>query len=328
MNIIMLGAAGFIGKNLAIRLSKEWDNRITLVDVKKDFFYSKDSFLDSIDEQMLSIREEAFNENSDFDSILMGQDIVYHLVSTTTPTTSNQHISQEIAENVGVTVNMLEACVRCNVKKIIFFSSGGTVYGKDAKCPISEGTATYPISSYGLQKVTIEKLLYLYWYMYGLDYKIIRLSNPYGPFQRPNGILGAVTTFTYKALKNEKIIVYGDGSVIRDFIYIDDVINAIINIANEKNGYHIYNVGCGYGTSVNKILQIIENIMGKKLEVEYKPERKVDVPQNYLDISRYEKCFGKLSKISLYEGIIRTSNYMLNNICPYNFCDTGRENSK
>lgn len=306
MNSILFGAGGFIGKNLAIKLSKNSENRLTLVDKKKEFFIDIKNDLSS---NML-IREDQFNEHSDFDSMLAGKDIVYHLVSTTIPATSNQHIAQEIAANVGVTVNMLEACVRCNVKKVIFFSSGGTVYGKDVSCPISEETITYPISSYGLQKITIEKLLYLYWYMYGLNYRVIRLSNPYGPYQRPNGVLGAITTFTYKALKDETITVYGDGSVVRDFIYIDDVVNAIENIVDGENGYYTYNVGCGYGTSINEILEVIGNVLAKELRVEYKAGRRVDVPENFLDISRYEECYGKLSRISLYEGIIKTADFM------------------
>lgn len=153
-------------------------------------------------------------------------------MSTTVPTTSNQHISQELVSNVIFSANLFEACIRCDVKKVVFVSSGGTVYGKEVDCPLKEKTATNPISSYGVQKITIEKLLYLYRYMYGLDYRIIRLANPYGPYQRPNGVLGAVTTFTYKALKGDEITVYGDGSVVRDFIYIDDAIRAIMKIVN------------------------------------------------------------------------------------------------
>lgn len=146
--------------------------------------------------------------------------------------------------------------------------------------------------------------------MYGLDYRIIRLSNPYGPYQRPDGVLGAVTTFTYKALKNEEIVVYGDGSVVRDFIYIEDAINAIANVVEGANEYRIYNIGCGYGTSIKKVLETIHVTLKKDLNIIYKPERTVDVPENYLDISRYERCYGKLDLISLQEGIQKTAVFM------------------
>ena len=306
MNVLILGAAGFIGTNLTITLSKDRNNFITLVDKKKEFFGD----IQALKLSNVQIKESEFEMDTDFESLLEGQDIIYHLISTTVPTTSNQHISQELIANVVVTSVMLDACVRCNIKKVVFISSGGTVYGKEVGCPLKENTATNPISSYGVQKVTIEKLLYLYNHMYGLDYRVIRLANPYGPYQRPNGILGAVTTFTYKALKGEPINVYGDGSVIRDFIYIDDAIGAICNIVNVENKHKTFNLGCGYGTSINEILKIISEVLDIKLDIRYLPGRKVDVPVNYLDISRYEKYFGELNPKTLSEGIRQTVEFM------------------
>lgn len=307
MNIILFGAAGFIGKNLTVELSKNKEDILTLVDEKKEFF------LDILQYKLenVSIKEVFFNERSNFDDLLEGQDIVYHLVSTTVPATSNQSIAQELMANVIVTIYLLDSCVRCNIKKIVFLSSGGTIYGKDICCPIREESPSYPINSYGLQKLYIEKLIYLYHYMYGLDYRIIRLSNPYGPFQRPNGILGAVSTFTYKALKGEEIIVYGDGTVIRDFIYIDNAIKAIINIVEGEKKYRIFNVGCGYGTSIRNLLNVISSTLKVKLKISYKQERKMDVPENYLDITRYETCYGKIDAIPLNEGISKTAAFMI-----------------
>ena len=196
------------------------------------------------------------------------------------------------------------------VKKVVFISSGGTVYGKEVRCPLNEDTPTNPISSYGLQKVTIEKLLYLYNYMYGLDYRIIRLANPYGPYQRPNGVLGAVTTFTYKALKNEEIMVYGDGTVVRDYIYIDDALRGIKNIVEGKCEHKIFNLGSGYGISINELISCIEKTLSRNLKVIYMESRAVDVPENYLDISRYESYYGKLNPIGLKEGIMKTARFM------------------
>lgn len=306
MNILIIGAAGFIGTNLTINLAKNEDNHITLVDEKLEFF--KD--ISSMHLKNISIKEYSININTDFNVLLKNQDIIYHLMSTTIPGTSNQHISQELMANVITTSNLLEAAVNNNIKQVVYISSGGSIYGKNVECPISESTETYPISSYGLQKVTIEKLLYLYDYIYNLDYRVIRLANPYGPYQRPNGILGAVTTFTYKAIKGEPIIVYGDGTIIRDFIFIDDVVRAINNIVNTKQKYKIYNLGSGYGTSLKTVLSTIEKTLNITLNIEYKDARKVDVPVNYLDISRYESVFGKLNPISLSEGIKRTAMFM------------------
>lgn len=306
MNIVVLGAAGFIGTNLTFELAKDTNNKVTLVDKSKNYF-------GPVIEKNFSnvhIVESDFQVDTNFDEILKDQDVVYHLVSTTVPTTSNQQISQELTANVVFSANLFEACVRCGVKKVVFISSGGTVYGKEVDCPLKEKTATNPISSYGIQKVTIEKLLYLYNYMHGLDYRVIRLANPYGPYQRPNGVLGAVTTFTYKALKGEEIFVYGDGSVVRDFIYIDDAIRAILKIVNGENKHHTFNLGCGYGTSIKQVLSIIQEALNVEMKITYKEGRKVDVPVNYLDISRYEKYYGALNPVSLHDGIKKTAEFM------------------
>lgn len=306
MKILLMGAAGFIGTNLTIELAKNAENEITLVDRCKDFFNP----IINMNLKNIRIVESELTVDMDFDSILKSQEVVYHLVSTTVPTTSNQHISQELVSNVVFSANLFEACIRCGVKKVVFISSGGTVYGKEVDCPLKEKTATNPISSYGVQKVTIEKLLYLYRYMYGLDYRIIRLANPYGPYQRPNGVLGAVTTFTYKALKGDEITVYGDGSIVRDFIYIDDAIRAIMKIVEGENKHRTFNLGCGYGTSIKQVLETIEKALGISMNVSYIEGRKVDVPVNYLDISRYEKYYGALNPISLEEGIKKTADFM------------------
>lgn len=311
MKIIVLGAAGFIGINLTAALAKDKENQITLVDRSKDYFTP----VQSMQLSNISIVESDFTIHTDFDSLIQGHDVVYHLVSTTVPTTSNRVIPEELSANVVATAAMLDACVRCNVSKVVFISSGGTVYGKEASCPLKEDTPTNPICSYGIQKITIEKLLYLYSYMSNLDYRVIRLANPYGPYQRPNGILGAVTTFTWKALNGEEISVYGDGTVVRDFIYIDDAIRGILNIAQGTSDHKVFNLGCGYGTSIRSVLDTIESSLGLKLNVNYLPGRKADVPENYLDISRYEQAYGPLNPIPLAEGIRKTAEFMHLQIC-------------
>lgn len=310
MNILIYGAAGFIGTNIALALLENLENKITLVDSDRKYFTCQKL----ITSKRIEIKENEFSLDSDFDSVLCGQEVVYHLVSSTVPGTSNRGVADELEANVVVTAKLLDSCVRCGVRRIIFLSSGGAVYGKESTCPLHENLPTYPISSYGVQKVTIEKLLYLYHYLYGLDYRVIRLSNPYGPYQRPNGILGAVTTFVYKALKKEEIKVYGDGSVIRDFIYVDDAVKGILRIAESGDGlYRTFNLGCGYGTSIQEVLNIIREILGIDVNVVYKDARKADVPVNFLDISRYECVFGKLDTVPLSLGIKRTAEFIKDN---------------
>ncbi len=306
MKIILLGAAGFIGTNLVIELAKNPENEITVVDREKGFFKN----IINLNLPRVNIVESDLTMDTDYEELVKNQDLVYHLISTTVPTTSNQHIAEELKANVVLSANLFEACVKQVVKKVVFISSGGTVYGKESKCPLNEKTPTNPITSYGIQKMSIEKLLYLYNYMYGLDYRIIRLANPYGPYQRPNGVLGAVTTFTYKAIKGEEINVYGDGSVVRDFIFIDDAVRGIQKIVEGNDRHHTFNLGCGFGTSIKQVLDTIERALGITLNVKYTEARKVDVPVNYLDIKRFETAYGSLNPIRLEEGIRKTAEFM------------------
>lgn len=306
MNVIILGAGGFIGTNLALSLLKDPSINLTLFD--RDVFVMSNKRI--LENKNVRFVAGDFNDKTNFKTILEGQDVVYHLISSSVPTTSNQQIPGELSSNIVVTSKLLDACVECKISKVVFISSGGTVYGKNVVCPIKETDSTDPINIYGIQKLTIEKLLHVYNIMFNLDYRIIRLANPYGPFQRPNGILGAVTTFTYKAITNEEIVVYGDGSVVRDFIYIDDAIKGILNIANGESKYKLFNLGSGKGTSLKDLIEEIQNTLNIQMNVKYLPSRKVDVPENYLDISRYEEVYGDLKPEPLSEGILKTAQFL------------------
>lgn len=305
MKIMILGAGGFIGTNLAIRLAENRSSQLTLVD-------KKDSYFQHISEAGLEadLKISDFGQGCDYEILTKGQEVIYYLVSTTSPGNSNQNIPKELSENVVAAAEFLKACIVNKVKKVIFLSSGGTVYGLEGKCPISEETVANPINSYGVQKLMIEKLFYLYHYLYGLEYKIIRLANPYGPYQRPNNSLGVVTNFVYQALKGEPLTIYGDGKVIRDFIYIDDVITAILNISEYQGKHSMFNLGSGMGSSIRQVVEAIEKTMDLMVDVTYLTGRTVDVPVNILDISRYESVFGEWKPISLEEGIRRTADFL------------------
>lgn len=307
--ILILGAAGFIGTNLTVRLLQE---------EKKLVLFDRPGANYPVQVQEAAARGQAdfvygsFAETVSWLNILpmlVQVDTVYHLISTTCPTNSNRNVAREMEENLIATVRFLDACVEAEVKKIVFLSSGGTVYGKLHTGICREEEEAFPITSYGVQKLAIEKMLYLYHEMHGLDYRIVRLSNPYGPYQRPNGVQGVVSTFTYRAMHDQPIEVFGDGTVVRDYIYIQDAVEGILKISNGNGRYRLYNLGRGEGAAVLDVIEAITEVLGKRPEVVFKPGRPVDVPVNVLDVTRFEQDFGMLSRTSLRDGIYRLAEF-------------------
>lgn len=303
MNIVVFGAAGFLGTNLVKKLDRE--HQVLALDEKIEYF---DNIYESF--RNTKIEQFKFEQEADFISVLEGRDVVYHLVSTTIPSTSNQKIVEELHNNIVITAKLLDACVQKKIGKIVFISSGGTVYGKEVTCPISEDSIKRPINSYGLQKSTIEDMLYLYNYIYGLDYRILRLSNPYGPYQRPNGKLGVVTNFIYNSLLGKAVNVWGTGETVRDYIYVEDAIDAVLNVVNDNAKYKIYNIGSGIGINILDLLKTIDAVLNKETDVIHMDARSVDVPVNYLDITRYCDEFGNLANTELADGIRKTANFI------------------
>lgn len=308
MKILITGAAGFIGTNLILRLSAE-GHQILAMDDQDAFF----SHLRAANPDRTTFCVRPFQRDTVFDDVLEGQDIVFHLANTSPPDhmhAPGTNIAEELSDSVISTSRLLDACVRHGIRNVVFVSSGGAVYGKDATCPIPENEPLMPVNSNGIQKASIEHLLYLYQYLHDLHYKVVRLANPYGPYQRPNGILGALTTFTDRILRDKEIVVYGDGSVIRDFIFIDDAVSAMINVAMNESKHSVYNIGSGEGVSIRDIIARAEAVLGRKARVSFTPSRKTDIPVNYLDVSRYEAEFGKLPSVSMDKGIALTAAFL------------------
>lgn len=303
--IAIMGAGGFIGTNLIKALAENPENYILALDKngeRLDAIACMKAL--NVDTHLMD-----FNDTGTYEELLHKQDYLFHLVSTTVPTTSNSNIPRELEENVINTSRLLNVCIERKVGRVVFLSSGGTVYGVENICPLTEGMSLKPINSYGMQKMVIESLLYIYKYQFGLDYKVVRLSNPYGPYQRPDGIQGVVSTFIYKALHNEDIVIYGDGSIVRDYIYICDAISAILKVAFSDIENEVYNVGSGIGMSVNQVVDVIKKNIPTRSRIIYGEGRSVDVASNYLDISRFESVFGKMSLNSLEDGIKKTVHF-------------------
>lgn len=202
-------------------------------------------------------------------------------------------------------MRLLEAARNHNIKKIVYLSSGGTVYGNPKYTPIGEEHPTNPISSYGITKLAIEKYLFAFNEVYGFNSVVLRVSNPFGPWQSNCGVQGVIGTFLRLALEGKEIEVWGDGTVVRDFIYVDDVIDAITSALNYQGKEVVFNIGAGVGTNINEIIFLLENALKKRIVVNYLPGRNIDVRENVLDVSKAHLHFGWRPKTMLSHGIAR-----------------------
>lgn len=301
---LVLGGRGFIGSHLADRLVEEgYPVRI---------FDRPASSNENIKELTgrVEIYEGDFQNEKDLAGALDGVGYVFHLISTTLPKKSNEDPIYDIESNVVGTLRMLDHIKDNKEIKIIFVSSGGTVYGMPQKLPIDEDHPTSPLCSYGIGKLTIERYLYLYKHLHGLDYTVLRAANPYGERQNPLGAQGVVPIFMSKMQAAEKITLWGDGEVVRDFIYIDDFIDALIMAMDVVTKDRIFNIGSGAGTSLNDLIKEIESLTGISSNVEYLPSRDTDVPVNYLDISRARNQLGWRPKTPFIEGLKNTWQWL------------------
>jgi len=296
--ILILGASGFIGQHLCKTLLEAG----VLVRCLDRNLPPANGILEDLVEDAEWILGD-FSDSKKLASTLEGVDYVVHLVSTTIPDTSNNELTYDLSSNVFPTLGLLEAMRFSRVRKLIFISSGGTIYGIPKIIPIPESHETNPVCGYGIHKLAIEKYLYLYNYRYGLDYCVLRLANPYGAAQisdRPQGVIG---NFVYKAIRNERLEIWGDGSVVRDYIHIDDVMDAFKKALSYQGDQKIFNIGSGKANSLQDIVANLENASGHSLDVVYLPERLVDVPLNVLDISRARTELRWNPETVLAEGI-------------------------
>ena len=210
----------------------------------------------------------------------------------------------DLSENVLSTLRLLDACRKSSsLKKFIFLSSGGTVYGNPCQLPIDEDHPTNPHCSYGIHKLAIEKYLLLYSHLFGLNVMIIRAANPYGPRQNPLGVQGVIPVFLMKALHDQPLEIWGDGTIIRDFLHVQDLVKALQLAMNYSGEKQVFNVGAGNGISINGLVDMMEWILNKKLVVTYHVPEIVDVSSNVLDISRIQSELGWNPTIELFQGL-------------------------
>lgn len=218
-------------------------------------------------------------------------DTVFHLVGSTVPKSSNENPTYDVESNLIPALHLLSACRTAGVRQVVFASSGGTVYGIPEYLPISEDHPPRPICSYGITKLAVEHFMRLESRQSRLDVTILRLSNPFGPRQTIQKGQGVIATFAKRIVAGQALSVWGDGSVVRDYIPIDDVVRAMERVIGRAEGYRVYNLGSGIGRSLMDIIAVFKEISGRPIEVNYLPSRDIDVPTNVLDITRFSADF-------------------------------------
>jgi len=299
---LVLGGAGFIGSHLAEALARE-GHRVRVFDRPHGdrlplFARGFELFTgDFLNPQALA-------------PALEGVETVFHLVSTTLPKNSNDNPAYDVESNVLGTLRLLELCRASGVRKLVYVSSGGTVYGPPRSVPVREDHPTEPISSYGVHKLTVEKYLHLEHHLHGLDYCVLRPPNLYGPRQRLDTAQGAVAVFLDRALRGEPIEIWGDGSVVRDYVYIVDAIDALLKAARFNGAPRVFNLGSGRGTSLKELVAAIEALLGRPVKVNYSAARALDVPVNVLDATAAARHLGWRASTPLAEGLRRTYEWL------------------
>lgn len=303
---IIYGGGGFIGSHLVEALIAKGYG-VTVFD-KFNFSKRNISHLG----KKVKIIEGDFNNEIDIKNSLKNINYVFHLVSSTIPATSNTNPIYDTETNLVSSLRLFEECITNKIEKVIFISSGGTVYGKPEHLPIKESHPRHPIVSYAVIKNTIEDYLFMFNKLHGLDYTVFRLANPFGERQNPLVAQGAITVFLNKIIHDQQIEIWGDGSVIRDYIYITDAVNAISKSISINAANKIFNLGSGKGYSLKQLLNQMKKITGKNFKVKYEEARTIDVPSNVLDISLIKKVYKWKPETSIEKGMKNTYNYLLN----------------
>ena len=310
MKIVIFGGGGFIGSTIVDRLLKErYDLRI----FERPRIEPHRKFMEG---EYVEWVAGDLSSTHDVNEALQGVDTAIHLVSTTLPKNSNDDPIYDVQSNVVASLQMLDAMVAQGVRKVIFISSGGTVYGNPVYLPIDERHPTDPLVSYGITKLAIEKYLQMYERIHGIRAITLRVANPYGERQRIETAQGAVGVFLHHAIKDMPIDIWGDGSVTRDYIHVSDVAEAFAKAATYAGNEHVFNISSGAGTSLNELIGMLENALGKAIQRRYLPGRPFDVPVSVLsnDLARRELNWTPL--LSMADGIARTAKWMTEALAP------------
>ena len=300
--VIVTGGAGFIGSNIVDTLLEMGMTPIVIDDLStgKEENVNPDAIMYRQDTRDLEGLEKIFSNHK--------PDYVLHLAAQISVSRSVREPIYDESVNVKGTLNVLEMCHKYGVKKIVFTSSGGVMYGENPPFPTPESVCPDPVSPYGISKLAGEKYVRFYGFEKGLRYTILRYGNVYGPRQSPDGEAGVIAIFAKKMLNKEPVTINGDGEYIRDYIYVKDVVNA--NILSMENGDgEIFNIGTGTGKSVNDVFLSLKEHIYYDADPIYGPPRPGDLRKSILDISHAKEVLKWKPKYSFSEGLRETVKF-------------------
>ena len=302
--VVVLGGLGFMGSHICrALLARGYAVRVF------DRLYASRELVSDF-ERGLEIVEGDVSRSQDVIDASADADVLVHLVHTTVPGSSMDDPAYDITSNVVTSVNWLRRLAETRVRRLIFVSSGGTVYGVPRTVPIDEDHPTDPISSYGITKLAIEKYVSTYASMLGIDYCIIRPSNVYGPGQRLHIGQGVIGVMADRALRGEPLELWGDGESLRDYLYVEDLTASVMSLVDYEGTGRVFNASSGEGHSVLDIIATLREQLGSLPEIVRKPVRGFDVPVNVLDSSRLRQATGWRSSVTLGEGVARTLEWL------------------
>lgn len=304
MKCLVTGGAGFIGSHLADKLIKK-GHKLIIVDNlstgKKININPKAKFY-KIDIQNPKIFDIFRKEKPE---------IVFHYAAQIDLRKSVETPLEDAKINILGSLNILENCRKYSVKKIIFASTGGAIYGEANNIPTPEDYPAFPLSPYGIAKLTIEKYLNYYFKNFNLSYAALRLGNVYGPRQNSKGEAGVIAIFCDKILFEEQSIIYGDGKQTRDFVFVDDVIEAnILAIKSKKVG--IFNVGTAKETDINTIFWKLKKLTKSNCKKIHGPAKTGEQKRSCLDYTKAKREFGWQPKYDLDNGFKKTAEWFRN----------------
>jgi UDP-glucose 4-epimerase len=304
MKYAIFGGGGFIGSTVADRLLRD-GHEIRIFERPRVAPYR--TFRP--EEKVEWVRGDILSTHDVSDAI-DGMDAVLHLVSTTLPKSSNDDPIFDVETNVIGTLQLLNAMVARNVKRMVFISSGGTVYGNPVYIPVDERHPTDPLVSYGITKLAIEKYLVVFERTYGIQSIVLRVANPYGERQRIETAQGAVGVFLHNAIKGIPIDIWGDGSVTRDYIHVSDVAEAFTLALVYAGDRRVFNISSGVGVSLNELIAMLEDALGRPVIRRHLPGRPFDVQVSVLSNELARQELNWAPSVSIREGLVRTADWM------------------